>query len=341
MEPDRTFRYPFDRRGVLLASAIGMGLVVLSWFASSGLPREYRVDGTRRMALYALAMSVFAYSMSRDRSRAWVRVRGSGLTVVGPRVRRHEMLWDQIASIAPAPGERFGGVTISARDGRSVYVEHGLDRSDELCQMVWNTGRFVVGGKPGWTRWLQKARADVPSSPDADGPGAELDRTFRYAEADGRITRGLVAEAIWGALFGLSIWPESPAVVAAAGGAVALCGVLVRAYLRGAGRRLNRNGYVRVCPTGLTIMGSRGQPREIRWEHIASIAPAPGRWFGGVTISMRNGETVFVEPGIEHSEELAEAIWDTGRFEVGGKSGWSRWVRKVPDAVRAGDAGAN
>lgn len=160
---DRTFRYPFERRGIALAAVISLGFVALYWLTSSDVPRNLRVDGVREMALYALAMSAFAYLMARNRSRASVRVRASGLTVTGPRGARQEIPWDQIASIAPAPVGGFGAVTIRLCDGKSVFVEPGLERSDELCELIWGTGRFVLAGKPGWTRWVAKPPVPLPA----------------------------------------------------------------------------------------------------------------------------------------------------------------------------------
>lgn len=166
METESTFRYRYDARGVRIMALVDIGSAAFLFFWSYRLPLATRLTFAGADALFGLVATVYLHRSFRRLSlNAWVRVRPTGLTLCDRQGVTQELDWAQIASIAPAyeVGQRFAGLLVTTRDGRYLQVDHRLERGEELCGMIWDTGRFVATGGPEAPRWVPKAAQPLPA----------------------------------------------------------------------------------------------------------------------------------------------------------------------------------
>ena len=172
MEPETVFRYQYNKRIVMICGAAGavilvvVGLNLYPWLRSGLVPPVSELLGLAAAVFPPLMAHLSQRRSSRD---TWVRVHPNGLTVSSSGKAAEEIGWTQIASIATdyEPGDGFADLSISTHDGRTVEVDNGIVRGDELCQAIWDTGLFVSDGEAGATRWVPKQPEPLPA-PDGE-----------------------------------------------------------------------------------------------------------------------------------------------------------------------------
>ena len=170
MESEAVFPRPYSRwLPVVVAWLAGLPAM---WLCGWLRPWRWRSVGGLGPVILGLAVVVaivavlVAHLGERRRCRdTWVRVRWSGLTVSSPGAAVEELEWTQIASVVAEDGMdgEFPGLTISTTDGRSVDVSCAIERGEELCQAIWDTGRFVSTGGDSETRWVPKQPEPLPA----------------------------------------------------------------------------------------------------------------------------------------------------------------------------------
>jgi len=165
------FRYQYSRP-LLIFSAVWVPMLLAftylrmrpwQWQWRSASPVAWVVALS---PLCTLPVLLVLHLSERRRTRdSWVRLRLDGLAVSNPGETTEDIAWAQIASIATdyEPGAGSENLTISTHDGRTVEVDPGIERGDELCQAVWDTGRFVSDGEAGATRWVPKQPEPLPA----------------------------------------------------------------------------------------------------------------------------------------------------------------------------------
>ena len=169
MESERVFRCPYRRWIVAVFAAWAAVLVAVG--CAQLRPWDWRPTSAMGLViqlspLCALILPLMAHAKQRRECRhTWVRLRPGGLTVSNLGHAVDEVEWADIASITPdiSSGGLFWGLSISTHDGRTIEVDNGIERGDELCQAIWATGRFVSTGGDSETRWVPKQPEPLPA----------------------------------------------------------------------------------------------------------------------------------------------------------------------------------